>query len=144
MDMEILSPTIIAAIISASGGILEKIIELSGKSEPNAQAKKTMAKSYEKLMLAVTTNSVRVLIALRQAGSKQSLGQIASVVEPMRQRQEPNGDAFEADLNYRLKFLCLLGLVQPTQNEYALTHLGAAFLARAREDTLNYSKAIVV
>jgi len=111
------------------GGILAKIIELSGTSEPNAQAKKMIDKTHEKLTSAVTTNSVRVLLALRQAGSKQSLGQLATTVEPMRQGQEPNSAAFEADLNYRLKFLCLLGLVQPTLGEYGITHLGTAFLA---------------
>lgn len=131
------------ALIKASPSLLAKVIDLARSSEPNAQAKKTIEKTYDKLTPVITTNCVRVLIALRQAGSKQSESQIAMVVEPMRKRQEPDSAAFEANLKYRLYFLCLLGLVQQTLNEYAITPLGNAFLLKASEDRLNYSKAFV-
>ena len=138
-----LDPTIVGAIINASGGIVGKLIELAGKSEPNDQAKKVVEKTYDKIASVVTTNSVRVLIALRRAGSKQSPGMVWDQVEPERKRQEPNSRSFEADLEYRLRFLCLLGLVQRTYDEYAITHLGKAFLAKASEDTINYTKALI-
>jgi hypothetical protein len=138
-----MDPTIVAAIVNASGGVITELIKFWAGSEPDDRAQKTIAKTYEKIASVMTTNSVRVLIALRQAASKQSDGQILGVVEPMRQRQEPTGDAFEVDLTYRMRFLSLLGLVQPTLGEHAITHLGVAFLEKAREDRLNYSKAFL-
>lgn len=139
-----LDPAIAAAIVSASGGILEKVLELSGRSEPNTQAKKAIAKTYEKLAQEVTTNSLRVLIVLRQAGSNQAPNQVLGVARTMAKRQEPDGEAFEGDIRYRLKFLCLLGLVQPVGgSEYAITHFGTAFVSRARDDNARYSKAFV-
>ena len=136
-----MDPTIGAAIITASGGMFQKILELAGKSEPSEQATQTIDKTYDKLSAVLTTNCVRVLIALRKAGSKQSLGQIYQEVEPMRKRQEPTGEPFEIDLKYRLNFLCLLGLVQPTLAEHAITQLGIAFLHKAAGDQRNYSLA---
>ena len=138
-----LDPTIVIAIINATGGIVAKLIELAGKSEPNDEAKKSVEKTYNKIASAVTTNSVRVLIKLREAGSKQSPGMLRAQVEPMRQRQEPDTKSFENDLEYRLRFLCLLGLVGQTQGEYAITHFGNAFLAKASQDTLGYTKAFM-
>lgn len=138
-----IDPTIAAAIVTASGGVIKKVLELAVKPEPSADATKTIDKTYAKLSTVVTTNSVRVLIALRKAASKQSLGQLFMVVEPLRQRQEPTGQPFEADLKYRLNFLCLLGLVQPTLGEYAITQLGVAFLAKAAGDQTNYALAFV-
>lgn len=92
-----LDPTIVVAIINATGGIFSKVIiyatggivakliTLAGKSEPNDKAKRTVEKAYDKIASAVTTNSVRVLIKLREAGSKQSPGMLRAQVEPMRQ-----------------------------------------------------------
>ncbi|KWK76861.1 hypothetical protein WM15_28390 [Burkholderia ubonensis] len=68
---------------------------------------------------------------------------ILPAVKEMQQRQEPGGKAFEADLDYRLKYLCLLGLVQITTSEYAITQLGIAFVNRAAGDRTNYSLAFV-
>ncbi|QXE07375.1 hypothetical protein BJG93_36625 (plasmid) [Paraburkholderia sprentiae WSM5005] len=95
-----IDPTIAAAIISASGGLLGKLLELAGKTDPPTElAKKTIDKTYDKLQAAITTNSLRVLIALRNVGAKQSSGMILPAVKEMQQRQEPGGDAFEADLD---------------------------------------------
>jgi hypothetical protein len=138
-----IDPTIAAAIVTASGGVINKLLELAGKSDPPRQAKKTIDKTYDKLSGVVTTNCVRVLIVLRKTGGKMSEGMILHEVEPMRQRQEPTSQAFENDLKYRMHFLCLLGLVQPTLSEYAITRLGVAFLAKAAGDTTNYTPAFV-
>jgi hypothetical protein len=139
-----LDPQIAAAMVTASGALIGKLLELSGKRNPTAQARNVIEKTYGRLSdEAITTNSVRILRALRQAGSKQSEGMLYPVVEAMRERQEPIGKRFETVLTYRLKYLCLLGLVRQTQDEYALTDLGAAFLAKASEDNLNYRSAFV-
>src|SRR5262249_52758620 len=94
-----------------------------------------------KLQPAVTTNSVRVLRVLKNVGSKQSEGQIRIEAEAMRRRQESTSLSFEQDLKYRMYFLCVLGLVQQTLDEYAITQLGVAFLAKASQDERNYSLA---
>ncbi len=139
-----IEPAIAAAIVTASGTLIGKLLDLAGKREPSSKAREVIDKTYDRLSKdAVTTNCVRILLALRQAGTKQSEGQLYPIVEAMRQRQEPNGMPFEANITYRLRFLCLIGLVQPTLAEYALTQLGAAFLVRASEDSLNYRSAFV-
>ena len=133
-----------AAIITASGGVIQKLIEIAGKSEPNARAKKTADKTYDRLAQHITTHSVRVLRALRQEGTYQSPRRVLRIVDPMAKRQEPDGEDFEANLTYRLNFLCVLGLVQTASaTDYAITHFGVAFLAKASEDNMRYSKAFV-
>ena len=139
-----LDPTIAAAIITASGGLLDKLIELAGKSDPNTQAVKAIENIYDKIAQEVTSHSARTLLALEQTGSNQSTGQISKIVAPMALRQEPNSSPFESDPTYRLKFLCVLGLVQMSGgSEYAITHFGAAFLSKARKDTKRYAKVFV-
>ncbi len=139
-----IDPTIVVAIVKASGGVIDKLLDIAGKSDPPLKAKQTIDKTYDRLSNLVTTNCVRVLIALRRAGGKQSPGMVLSVVEPMRQRQEPTSKMFENDLEYRLRFLCLLGLVKPTLGEYAITQLGVASLNKAAGDTINYTPAFFV
>ncbi len=139
-----IDPTIAAAIVTTSGNLIGKVLELISKKEPTAKALEVIDKTYDRLSKqVVTTNCVRILLALRQAGSKQSEEQLYPIVEKMRKRQEPTGQPFEVNLTYRLRFLCLLGLVQLALDEYALTELGAAFLARASNDTVNYKLAFV-
>lgn len=140
-----MDPTVVAAIVTASGGVLQQVLKLFGSSpSPSDHAKKVIVKTYDKIVSEITTNSLRVLIALKNSGSNQAPEQLFSVVRPMAKRQESNGRPFENDLTYRLKYLCLLGLVQPVGgSEFALTHLGAAFIQRARDDTARYTKAFI-
>jgi hypothetical protein len=51
-----LDPTIAAAVITASGGMIQKLIEIAGKSEPHAQAKKAAGKTYDKLASQITSS----------------------------------------------------------------------------------------
>jgi hypothetical protein len=140
-----LDPTVVAAIISASGGLLGKLLELAGKSPPEDQAKKVVAKIYEKVASEITTHSLRVILVLKDAGTNQSPTQIAARVSPLAALQEPDGDTFESDLTYRLKFLSLLGLLQPVGgSEYAVTRLGVAFIDKARTDPARYQSAFKV
>jgi hypothetical protein len=73
--------------------MIQKLIEIAGHSEPNAQAKKAAGKTYDKLASQITTHSVRVLRALRQVGSYQSPSQVLGIVDPMAKRQEPGSNA---------------------------------------------------
>lgn len=134
-------PLVVAAIVSASGGVLEKVIEVFVEGAPNDRAAKVVAKAYKQLSSEVTTNSLRVLIALRRARSNQAPQQVLAAVKPMVQRQEPNGLRFEQNLIYRLKFLCLLGLVRSVGSEFSLTELGRAFIDRAQQDEHSYAAA---
>ena len=138
-----LDPEVVAAIVTASGGLLQSVLETFGHSpEPSDSARKVIRKTYDQLAAEITANSLRVLIALKQAGSNKAPSQLSSVVQAMSDRQEPGGRPFENDLTYRLKYLCLLGLAQPVGgSEFALTHLGAAFIQKAGEDAYKYTKA---
>lgn len=140
-----LDPAIAAAVVSASGGLLEKAMELWGKGDPNEAAKRTVAGAYSKLASEITTSSLRILIVLKQVGSNQSPFQVRTQVQAIAKKQEPTGSDFEEDLTYRLKFLCVLGLVQPVGgSEFALTQLGAAFIQKASSDDVRYRAAFAI
>ena len=140
-----LDPTIVVAIVNSSGKLLATLLKVVGKAHaPSDQAKKVISNSYDKIAPEVTTNSIRILIALDRVGSNQMPQQVSSLVKPMIDRQEPNGKQLENDVTYRLKFLCLLGLLQPIGgSEFALTDLGSAFIAKARDDQQRYSLAFI-
>ena len=139
-------PMIIIAIVKASGGLLQEVLKLAGRnSSPGEHAKKVVEKTYENVANEVTTNSLRVLLILKEIGSNQSPGQIRGKVATLAERQEPDGDRYEDDLTYRLKLLSLLGLLQPVGgSEFALTRLGVAFVDKARNDNVRYQSAFRV
>jgi hypothetical protein len=138
--MEALDPRIAAAIIRASGGLIQKVLELTLKPSPDKEAEKVLSKVYDKVAPAVTPNSLRVLRVLQEAGAYQTPKQIAGPAQRLASRQEPGGEPFEPDITYRLRYLCLLGLVHAGAADFALTKLGAAFIESARRDKLRYSK----
>ena len=135
-----IDPTLAAAIVSAAGGITVKLLELAGKSDPTAQAKKTVDKTYDKLADAVSPNSLRVLLVLQDAGAFQLPEQLVEKAQQLA-TQEPKGKPLESDITYRLRYLCLLGLARQGASDFALTDFGAAFIERARRDKIRYSKA---
>jgi len=136
-----LDPTIAAAIIKASGGIIEKLFQVYNSKNPEDHAKTVVGKTYDKLVPHISTQCVRVLRALKKANAYQNPSQVLAEAEKMRKRQEPDIPPFEIDLTYRLKFLCLLGLVEmASQTDYAITQFGAQFLDKAHGD-FRYSKA---
>jgi hypothetical protein len=136
-----MDPIVVAAIVNASGGLLQKILELAGRRDSGDVAKKVVDKTYEALANSITTNSLRVLIALLEEGSALVPEQVLRRAAALSKSQEPDGRAYENELTYRLKFLSQWGLVQPVGSEFAITKLGAAFVKKARDDDQRYSRA---
>ena len=98
-----------------------------------------LSRVYDRVAGAVTPNSLRVLRVLQEVGSFQTPKQIVGPAQRMARRQEDNGEPFETDITYRVKYLCLLGLVLQGASDFALTKLGAAFIESARRDKVRYS-----
>ena len=136
-----MEPLIIAAIVNASGGVLQKILELAGKRDTGDAAARVVDKTYDTVANEITTNSLRVLIALLEEGSALMPQQVLGRVSTLAKSQEPDGRGYEDELTYRLKFLSQWGLVQPVGSEFAITRLGAAFVKKARDDGQRYSRA---
>jgi hypothetical protein len=138
-----LDPTIAAAIVTASGGLakvlLQKVLEMAGRSSPDAETEKVVSNVYEKVADAVSPNSLRALVVLQDIGAFQLPEQIAERAQKLASRQEPNGKPFEPDITYRLRYLCLLGLARVGTSDFALTRLGAAFIEQARRDKSRYT-----
>jgi hypothetical protein len=138
-----MEPLVVAAIVNASAGVFQKVLELAGRHDPGEAAKKVVARTYDTLAAAISTNSLRALIVLQEEGSSLLPKQVRQKAQVLATRQEPEGRRFEDELTYRLRFLCQLGLLQPVGGgaEFAITRLGAAFVEKARGDGRLYSSA---
>jgi hypothetical protein len=135
-----LDPTLAAALVTASGGIIANLVERlpwGGKKDPDeGPARVTIGKVYDKLRVQLTDNCAKVLLALED-GENKAPGQLVGQIVP-----RPHSKKLVADFEYRLRFLCLLGLLTPVGgSEYAITKLGKAFLASAR-DRKDYSAVV--
>ena len=139
-----LDPTLGAAVVTAAGGLLQKLLELAIHPSPDAQTETVLSKVYEDLADAVSPNSLRVLIVLKDAGAFQLPDQLVGPAQELANRQEPNGKPFEPDITYRLWFLALLGLVRRGTSDFALTNFGDAFIEYARKDQFRYKKAFAM
>src|SRR5262245_47427131 len=106
-DLMTLDPNIGAAIVSAAGGLLQKLLELAGRSSPDTRTERVLSRLYEKAADAVSPYSLRALIVLQDIGSFQLPEQIAEQAQRLASRQEPSGKPFEPDITYRLRYLCL-------------------------------------
>jgi hypothetical protein len=135
----VIDPTLGAAIVTAAGSLLQKVLELAKQARDDDKAGKVISKVYDKVADAVTPNSLRALVVLRDVGSFSTPKQVATLAQSLAQRQEPDGEAIEPDVTYRLKYLCLLGLVRQGSTDYALTNLGGAFIDKASQDKFRYS-----
>src|SRR5262245_14143770 len=120
-----IDPTIVVALVQASGGVIQKLLELlklaGPRSSPDTEAREVILQAYEKVAGAVSPNSLRTLIVLQESGSFQTAKQIAEAAQKRASRQEPSGELFEPDITYRLRYLCLLGLIQAGAVDFALT-----------------------
>jgi hypothetical protein len=134
----ILDPTIVVAIVNAAGGLLQKVLDLATGS--SREAGQVISKVYEKVADNISPNSLRVLVALKNAGAFQLAEQIIEMAQQAAARQEPTGRPLEGDITYRLRYMCLLGLVRVGTSDFALTDLGDAFIERARNDKYRYGK----
>jgi len=114
------------------------LVKLANSSDRYTE--QVLAMIYDELAVEVSSNSLRALLALQKAGAFQEPQQIAKEAQKLATKQEPDGKPFESDISYRLRYLCLFGLVGRGASDYALTSFGAAYIKRARSDRLRYSK----
>jgi hypothetical protein len=132
-----LDPTLAAGIVQAAGTVFGAVVgrvpfgSQTGEADP--KAKRIASKVYDQLRVEITDNSFRVLM-LMENGDNQSASQVAVRLYPDVRR--PLGEfsrQFDDELAYRLRFLCLLGLLTTVSSEFAITKLGRAYLTEARE-----------
>ena len=131
-----MEPTIIAAIVSAGGALLGKVIEeFAGKPDPGAQkqASEVIKKTYETLKGNLTTGCVRIL-KLLESGSPLYPKQIREKYYPELQIPEDHlKEKLDTEFRYRMEYLRLNGVVTLIAGrEYGITRLGLAFLEESR------------
>jgi hypothetical protein len=127
-----LDPTLAAAIVSAAGGVISTIIgriSRTGDSPEQSKANQVIDKTYDKLRDEMTDNNVRVLVIL-ESGENLAPHQAHSKIL----RKFDSDVEIEEDLRYRMKFLCLLGLLTPVGgSEFAITKLGLSYITKAKQ-----------
>src|ERR1043165_2690341 len=129
-----LDPTIIAAIIAAAGStwntLLKRWIASGDHATPaheQAQAESTVEAVYDELRPELTDRLVRLLVIL--SGHNLPPRYIAERLYP----KTPLSETLEREIEYRCKFLTLLGLVMTIGgSRYSITVLGRSFLTKAQ------------
>jgi hypothetical protein len=129
-----LDPTIIAAIVTALGTagntLFKRWIGSGDNATPRseeAQAEHAIEANYDKLRPDLSDRLVRLLVILSYHNLPPSL--IAKQLYP----DTPPSEALEREIEYRCKFLALLGLVMVVAgSRYSTTVLGRSFLTVAQ------------
>jgi hypothetical protein len=127
--------TIIAAVVTAGGSFLSKLLDLHANN-PDAKTRERAAsvaqKTYDVLRRNLTDGSVR-LLTLLESGSLLYPHMIRERLYPSLQVPRECLHEFDAEFHYRLEYLRLNGLLQLVAGrEYGITVLGLAFLEEAR------------
>lgn len=130
-----MEPTIIAAVVSAAGSLLGKVIELyagNRDTRTQEQAASVIQKTYETLKGNLTDGCVRVL-KLLESGSLLYSWMIRERFYPTLQLPQEHLQELDSEFRYRLEYLRLNGVVTLVAgSEYGITRLGLAFLVEAR------------
>lgn len=128
-------PTIIAAVVTASGSFLGKLVDVyanTSDTKTRERAASVAQRVYEPLKGNLTGGSVR-LLKLLESGSLLYPQMIRKRMYPELQIPSEYQQAFDGEFRYRLEYLRLNGLVQLVAGaEYGITVLGLAFLQEAR------------
>ena len=135
--------TVIAAVVSAAGGLLEKVIEWASPKgdddKANTQAQAVVIKAYDTLRTNFTDGCVRVL-KLMESGEIQPPNKIRALLYPTLHLVGEAEEHFDGEFKYRLEYMRLNGvLTMVGGSEYGITHLGQAFLEEARKRRAYYS-----
>jgi hypothetical protein len=129
-----MEPSIIVAVVSAAGKVLEKAIGLFANRDPKSEAEVAgvIQKAYDPLKQNLTGGSVRVLKML-ESGSLLYPQMIRERYYPDVKLPDDAMTVLDHEFGYRLEYLRQNGvLTQVAGREYGITRLGAAFLAEAR------------
>jgi hypothetical protein len=131
---ELLSPPVIAALVTVAGNVIGKIITWIGErgADGKAEADAAIEKAYPTLRGAFTDGCVRILKALEN-GQLAHAPRIRQLVYTELALPDNMVSAFEGELRYRLEYMRLHGVLAPVgPTEYGITSLGQAFLEQAR------------
>ena len=127
-----LDPTLVSLIVKEAGSHLGRLLQ-QAFNQSDKKSDDVIEKAYSKLRPEITDNSLRVLLLLeggRQLHPIQARRELAALIS--RQEASPPTQ-LEDNVEYRLKFLRLLGLVSGGTELY-ITHLGKSFLDKARDN----------
>jgi hypothetical protein len=129
-------PTIIAAVVTAAGTLVGKVLELLANNHRDPKAKDLAAsviqKTYETLKGNMTDGCVKVL-KLLESGSLSYPHQIRQRLYPNLHMPPEHLTEFDHEFRYRLEYLRLNGVVALVAGgEYGITRLGSEFLEEAR------------
>lgn len=132
----LITPSVIAAIATAAGPLLGKVLDLFGGKRDKVQdtaAQETALKAYDTLKNNVSGGCARIL-RLMEYGSMYYPSTIREKLYPDLALPSAATTPFDNELRYRLEYMRLNGLVvQITGGEYGITRLGLAFLEEARQ-----------
>jgi hypothetical protein len=127
--------TIIAAVVTAAGALLEKAVELfAGNRDKKRQApaEQVIQDTYDTLRGNLTDGCVKAL-KLLESGSLLYPGMIRQKFYPTLQLPAEPLQTLDHEFRYRLEYLRLNGVVTLVAGgEYGITRLGLAFLEEAR------------
>lgn len=130
-----MDPSVIVAVVSAAGKLLEKSLELfSGISDPGSEAKvrQVAEKAYEPLKQNISGGCVRVMKML-EPGSLRYPSMLREQFYPDAALPADHMSKLDSEFRYRLEYLRQNGvLTQVAGGEYGITRLGLAFLSEAR------------
>ena len=130
-----MDPSVIVAVVSAAGRLLEKSLELfSGHGDPGSEAKirRVAEKAYEPLKQNLSGGCVRVMKML-EPGNLRYPPMLREQFYPDLTLPAEHMSKLDSEFRYRLEYLRQNGvLTQVGGGEYGITMLGLAFLSEAR------------
>jgi hypothetical protein len=128
-------PTLVAAVVSAAGALLEKALEVfAGARDPKAQEQLAgvIHGIYPPLKVNLTPGCLRVLRSL-EAGGLMYPWMLRERFYPKLQLPQEQLKELDREFRYRLEYLRLHGVVALIAGgEYGISRLGLAFLEEAR------------
>jgi hypothetical protein len=129
-------PVIVAAIITAAFKAAPTILDKfsRGAGDQDAKVKKVVSENYDKLKNLVTPACVK-LLRFGEDGSYHDVSQYRMHLYPeITFNDHVETNRFDHEFEYRLRYLVATGFFTNAMGEYYITRLGAAFLAKARDE----------
>lgn len=131
-----MDPIIVAAIITAASKAAPSIFQqiTGGAADRDTKVKKVVSDNYGELKKLVTPVCVG-LLKFAEDGTYHDLSQFRAHLYPdITFRDRAEEDRFDHEFEYRLRYLVATGFFTNAVGEYYITRLGAAFLAKARDE----------
>ena len=133
-----MDPQIVVAIINASAKAGSSLFERfwPGSKRESNDFEKAIGTLYEKLRPELTSNSVRILVAVENGENPTRRELRRQAFPDLTFKARDHEDRFDSEFHYRLKTMCVLGLLLEVAGgrEYAITDLGFAFVSKARKN----------